>query len=602
MIGTAAFVSVAGYVTGTSIVRGTAFARDDPRVTVWYDKIRFSPDLRQVIHVRVQAEEEAAFIRSNMVEFVPADSSVSGGDPLRYRILAIQQSTRANESFDVELEFDACSSFIGQMGAGDVKLAWWDRWFEPRPGEEQHWEGEGDFTLAERDLLEPFKAKFLEALIDDFDGQGFTELNCAMLTLTSLSNSQLKVWSTVAPIYTGIRTSSFLNSGPHAFAYYDDKGGILRLPNGYDVINDPDSRLGLSASEIVDISAMEYPPYEFETVHDLQRRTIFKKKWIDQPGGGLGPIYDRPVAVNDQYAMWNNTMDAKPPSLKALVQKTYSLPLPRFSDGSSSARYNGLYYINYQGVKVGEVPLSLAGNSDGRLYIDPYINFSGDFYDLYLIAQDTGEKVHLLTIPCKHLPWVGDPYTEYCMRSQQWDREETAAQLENQRTQNRVNAATSAANSVTMGAISGNPLGILTGIASAGIGLIGSLFTEKSDADYNSKLQSITEGRAKDAAVSTYQIGSGTALIDYGITVDLWLPENCTTMEQLQTFSKHFGWKYAGLIDGSSVTLPANDTYFVKGTIWSASMHEDTVPICGPRLEKLKDELQTGRRMLQMNS
>jgi hypothetical protein len=492
-----------------------------------------------------------------------------------YWVVASGQSTRSAGSVSMILEFNPATSLIA---GGATLTGWWDR--TPTRMTATRFNVKDDSMELSRRIRAPTLPK-VYASQRELPGAQLVQTFWVQITFTSYLHPDEGYEMDHSTMH---RLGCFVGWDPTAdgsgwdYRVRDRSLGAITQPSIMSIITDIDEITGYPPSSVTDVSISIRCPYEYS-------HTVGSSS---SPGGiGLiGATSGTPVSGRE-YSSDHGTyrlyeLDYIPfaddPLLKKASAKTLSMSLTEMETDLGSVSLTDDY--GQRVASLSPSPLGSVGVVLGSVLT--YSDYTG-LYDI--ITLNSGQRI---TLTGGKLPWIGDSWQEYKVRSMDSDRSATQqaiSQASSQRYIDMANAAVGGIQAGAIGMLAGGPAGLAMGVSSAVTGIATSEAQRRlivSDLRFQ---QTLSEKRVRDSAPSFTQTGYG---LDYchaapkqGLSLELDMPAR-TTQAEYEAYIAEFGHPHTGL---KAVTLSGEG--FIKGRL-------PTPPVAGLKGELLNLQLVEG--------
>lgn len=383
----------------------------------------------------------------------------------------------------------------------------------------------------------------------------------------------------------------------------DANGNYLDFPTLSDIFTgDILTTTGLTASEILDVSITPYRPFDCMI---MQYGTVYR--FVMGGGTALDP---KPVQVkyNDgtkdalsKYAMYNLTSATGRLARPYQTQLTLSLSDMEYSCGQLSV-------MKGDGTIVQAIPTGLFDAIAGSgHYVNICTRVICDYCQIVMECQVTNagatdpELLFKFTVPCTHIPYIGNQWDNYRAYSMSYDREAMEFSLNQAKdalivnsaisiANSAISTATGAANQLAQGkSTTGTAISGASSMASTALGIVGNIYAyhqQKEAAQFN---QQLTERKTQTQPGNSYgaQYGLFNLLMDLEnpISVVVSLPFGLTE-DVFNEFIEDFGYANEGAKE-------LDITYgFYQGTIRTSPT------LTGPRLASLINAFNAGIRLI----
>lgn len=338
------------------------------------------------------------------------------------------------------------------------------------------------------------------------------------------------------------------------------------------ILNDIDTMTGLPSDSIVDVSVSARCPW----------KTSFSNPIYSIMAGSTpcAPVSDSPsysvIPIIGSGA--HDTTD-----------KANALTLTL----SDYERYCGRVMLTDEmGNDIAEIPTELFNSSNQLTY---YCYGSSDFGGLFTHFKYLD---NIIVMPEGRLPWVGDNWIDYQIRTMTYDREELARNISTVKQQYEIDAINAVGNAMMTSAVGAmsNPAGSLLGLAQMGLGLVTADMAKDMNIRDLYAAQSNKEALIKASPSNNYQVGYG---LDYchrsaqvgGAKLKIQTPANITSTD-FDNFVAYRGWpcnKYATITPS---------TGYLKGILYSVPVSGTDPAGNGTEIDALRREIANGVRIV----
>lgn len=597
MIGTVEFIKSAGSMTTAEYPLLSSDADMDAYVVKTYENVMFVEDLAQTLTM----PSFEGWSDCNMIRF--KQSSNSNPWVAYYWITDAVRSSDVDGATVFNLEFNPIATLLKKGGKLDG--IWLRSPFNYTPWKQQA-VASGTMSINRELKIATLMPKYYSS------------------STGTLIETMLWVSITATKNPDGVQGSYEIYGFPITLAddsiqslYYDGDGGhvasngtdadgnYLDFPTLSDVFTgDILTTTGLTASEILDISITPYRPFEC-----MVSKYSTGYRFVMGGGTALDP---KPVQVkyNDgtkdtlsKYAMYNLTS-----SVGRLVETYQTQTIVELSDMEYSC--GQLAVMKGDGTIVQAIPTGLfhaiAGSGH---YVGIYTRIVCDYCQMVIECQvvtvgtTDPELLFKFTMPCTHIPYIGNQWDNYRAYTMSYDREAMEFTLDQAKNALIFNSYMSMANAATgaiMGftgaaltggatAMNGASLNAISSVQSAGMGVISNIFAyaqQKEAAQFN---QNLTERQTQTQPGNAYgaQYGLFNLLMDIEnpISIIVSLPFGLTE-DIFNEFIEDFGYANEGAKE-------LDITYgFYQGTIRTSPS------LTGPRLASLINAFNAGVRLI----
>lgn len=345
-------------------------------------------------------------------------------------------------------------------------------------------------------------------------------------------------------------------------------------PSFHRIMNDFASiATNASTDKIVSINVSVRCPYEWiqtsgsgDARIDLVNRNNHKIKpkiYKDTglPAGADWVLYELETTEDDSPVPWSENM-------------TITLT-------ENELKYGAVNIIDESGIIINEIPNELFINGWMQVHVTTVSDYTGIYTDLEFLYNR-------IRIPEGKLPWVGDGWSEYQVRSMATDRESLELSINNAREQRNIDAIMSLSNagmSSAMGFAMGGPIGAAgLGLLTAGTGIVGSHLQGQLSERTAKAEQEIREKHQKHQLSNNYETAYGMIyLLDNNfksLMIATSMPANLNP-QTIDDHVKEFGYRTEGV---KSVTVQEGR---YQGRLID-------IPISGPKGDLLNAEFIEG--------
>lgn len=372
---------------------------------------------------------------------------------------------------------------------------------------------------------------------------------------------------------------------------------IHYYPSVHDIINNPDSILGIEASSILSINVTDRCPYKF---HQSSGQIYLVSSGTNKIDPQMTTYYQPiPGESGTYYCMYRFTGNDTTPINKESA--TFRL-LDKVFEANGTRIFKDRLGNTVGQMPTGNMTTEVSGNN--TYYVKNY--------NISCIPDITGFTYHLefsdgdVYIPCGHLPWVGNAWETYRAYDLAYDREalSNAIDIADKQFWNDIaTAGASAASTAALGAIGQGPMaaGAIVG-AGAQFGLSAlSASLNKDMVGMQLRMdQALTEHRMQGAPGTAYSPNSelkyilrnvGLALTDWKKTraeVYAQLPDVIT---DLNTYVTAYRNEYGYPVNQIGGALIRTGRY--QGRLLSATNSNS-----GPRFERLNEVFNQGFKII----
>ena len=356
--------------------------------------------------------------------------------------------------------------------------------------------------------------------------------------------------------------------------YFDTSAPLKNYPSLKEIMTEPETYIGVTASQIVDISISHRCPWMAYADGDFYM--------LKSDESEIGYLYPTVTVGNyicyDLDGIYSNV--SNPVEYTASVSITLS-DLERAS-GSVTIRDANCASLGSIPTAYGDkITASLSMISDWT-GISTYLDYGG----------------YRVTIPEGHIPWSGTAWAEYRAYSLAYDRQAMNNSIDYSNERVAVGLAQSAASTIqsaAMGAIGGSAAGTVTGAIGGAASFAISTWATLKESDISTReaqsTQALAERRVAGQPATPYNAGYGLLYCQQcqRSPASIWveMPANLTDSIDAD-YTACFGYPAEGL---RSVTF--GEGYY-KGMLYATSK------LKGPRFDKLNQTLQNGFRFKEV--
>lgn len=547
MIGTMEFIRCAGSLMTSEYPLLTADSDMDQYVVQTYSDVHFIEDMKQAVTM----PSFDGWSECNMVRF--KESGTDTPWTAYYWITDAVRSSTAQGCTDFMLEFDAPTTLLKK---GDTVNGQWLR----SPVNFTPWKQQNVIS----GTMGYTSKRYILSDMDDYDTWGDTYWVSITATKTP-DNEQGSLEIYGFPVILSDPVFADQSSG---YVTVMSSGDYGSFPSVQDLINgDTMERMGLTASEIQDISITKGCPFAFYTV-------------------GLGQFYLGTNASNHVdpiYIKYTDGSDTKNSvcvvyHISGSIGVQYFKPFKKETDitlTEMEATCGHFNIIDSNGSCLASIPSNWIVNNKLKIHTEVVVDFGQIYWRISIIHPTSGITLGIFQINDTHLPYIGSQWDNYRAYSMGSDRE--ALQFANEQAGKQ--AIATAVSSIA----SLNPLTIATTAAS-------SYFGYKQTENANNFNQNLSERRVQAQPSNGYNINYGlgyiintnrtpTALV---ISLPVGITESI-----FNEFVENFGYANEGEYE-----MPMNYGFY-QGTIYT------TPTMTGPRLVELINAMNAGIRMIK---
>lgn len=588
MIGTMEFIRCAGSLMTSEYPLLTADSDMDQYVVQTYSDVHFIEDMKQVMTM----PSFDGWSECNMVRFKESDTDTPW--TAYYWITDAVRSSTAQGCTDFILEFDAPTTLLKK---GDTVNGQWLR----SPVNFTPWKQQNVVS----GTMGYTSKRYTLSDMDDYDTWGDTYWVSITATKTP-DNEQGSLEIYGFPVILSDPVFADQSSG---YVTVMSSGDYGWFPSVQDLINgDTMERMGLTASEIQDISITKGCPFAFYTV-------------------GLGQFYlgiNASNHVDPIHIKYTDGSDTKNSvcvvyHISGSIGVQYFKPFKKETDitlTDMEATCGQFNIVDSNGSCVANIPSNWIVNNKLKFSTEVIVDFSQIYWRIKVIHPNSGVTLGIFQINDTHLPYIGSQWDDYRAYSMGSDREAMQFGIDQAKNQALANIADSAittvvglatggatfaagtavraaagANAATMNAANVAYQQQQMGTVSQGAsGIIGSIYgytqIEKS-AKFN---QELSERRVQAQPSNGYNINYGLGYVintnETPIGLVISLPVGITE-SIFNEFIENFGYANEGEYE-----MPMNYGFY-QGTIYT------TPTMTGPRLVELINAMNAGIRMIK---
>ncbi len=350
--------------------------------------------------------------------------------------------------------------------------------------------------------------------------------------------------------------------------FYDESAPIAEYPSLHDIMTEPETYIGATASQIVDISISHRCPWNV-----YQVSYFYMLKSDETTVGYLYPS----VSVGDYKAydldgIYSNVSNPVP------YTATISITL------ADLERASGTITIRDENcAAVGTIPCAYGATVSASL------SMISDYTGITTYLDYGGYRV---TIPEGHVPWSGTSWAEYRAYSMAYDRQAMNNSINFSNERVAVGLAQSAASTIqsaAMGFIGGDMTGGVAGIVGGATSYAISAWATQKESDISTReaqaTQKLAERRVAGQPATPYNAGYGLIYCQQcqRTPASIWveMPANLTESVD-QDYTTCYGFPAEGL---RSITVQEG---YIKGRIYDNGVTR------GPRFDRMNEALQNG--------
>lgn len=553
MIGAVEFLKLPGSISSVEYPLLTSASMDLTSVTVKrFANVKFTEDLVQDIRVPYFADySKCSMVRMNSE---------------LYWIVGYSQDTLTQSSITFRLNYNGPSS---RYHKGDTMYGIWERtgnerkcdWLQYTPfsGEESVYSSTTLPVIRDSGSLKRYYV------------QVTTKARFKKLTYADAQSAMNDTEQDRMTIYAFFADANAL-TGADAGAIYPNANDTAHVYPQISMVIDDIENLGISASNVVDISISERSPFPVGT----NTASTCNISGVD--------LSTNLVKVG-LYAFYR--LDPSLSGIDFINSTTISLP------GSGAiAMISRLDVVDESGSSVGSLPYS--ARSASTLKVTTFADFTG-IYTRIDATNGSNGRVATVCKPEGKLPWVGSTWEEYRAYAMAYDRQSVA----NANTLTTVKGITGMTSGIVGSAVGGAMVG---GVLGAGIGILGGMTTAISSTANIAAETSYARNEQKNLEKRT-QAQPGTAYApQYGRN---YIIQTCISPTKIQCmvplgalrntawitqYTQYYGYPDDGVWRG----LTAAKGYF-KGTLVTGSDGRT-----GPKFDRCNDIFQNGFRFIEV--
>lgn len=588
MIGTMEFIKCAGSLMTSEYPLLTADSDMDSYVVMKYDNVHFIEDMKQVMTM----PSFDGWSGCNMVRFTE-----SGTDTpwiAYYWITDAARSSTSQGSTDFMLEFDAPTTLLKK---GDKVNGQWLR----SPVNYTPWKqqaivsGTNAFTTHHELIADKMPIDYTMNLKPTL---------WVSITASKNPSGQQGTYEIYGfPIAGYTLTDIYADSTPRCNAPVLEGSTWGKFPSLHDIFGGETlSAIGLTTSEILDIAITPFQVFD----------TSYTNKCIalmDSSGNTIAPTRitynDGTSDVQGTYWVYNITGSIASKLVPHITTSTITLSASEMACGQISV-------VKGDGTILANIPTSWATETaDGTYEMTVKSQTIADYSQLNTLVRiirpdNTNLSKGLFTIPCDHIPYIGNQWDNYRAYSMSYDREAMQFGIDQARNAMIANVVTGVATAavgvatggvafaaktgVTAAAQVANTMGNVQTAASTGSGVIGSIvgyYQQKHAAEFN---QALTERRTQTQPGNAYNTAYGIfqlyMTMTWGLQIVISMPDGLDEAT-FNEFVENFGYANEGEYE-----MPM-DYGFYQGTIYTSPT------MTGPRLVELINAMNAGIRMIK---
>lgn len=488
-----------------------------------------------------------------------------------YWVVAYEIVTRNVNVITLGLKYNPVTSLLT---AGKTMKGIWSKTPTFRTKRTPQQIGNDEYKLTTRNVINGIEKYTINGIVYDVYFVQITSTQCVVPEYES--NSRFSIYGMFC-LHNPLKPFDNI-SEPLRIKIPISGGGYRTViyPKLFHIINNIDSSIGISWNSVVDISISKICPYDYQKVNG---EYLLKSQ---STSNTILPNVERAITINEgtggtSYAggFYFLEGDFKPANPKIITE---NMPTDEIT------RIAGKFKVNKNGINIVEIPRERVITTGFKLISKTYSDYTGIYTDIILKSGNNEEIIS--TIAEGKLPFVGDMYLEYVMRSQVWDRQEMNANIKKGQVDAINSAVSGIVSSAFGGAIAGGGIGAGVGIGGSAISGISAYYGYMVNRDYLKQMQQIAEGRVKDSVNNLFTTANGmNYLIKYNFSFDIYLPANISDSYILELT------KYGGYDSNHIGNLPVGGGYHM-GTL----LNVDGVAK-GHKWERLVDEFKNGVRI-----
>lgn len=600
MIGTVEFIKSAGSMTTAEYPLLSSDADMDAYVVKTYENVMFVEDLAQTLTM----PSFEGWSECNMVRF--KQSLNSNPWVAYYWITDAVRSSDVDGATVFNLEFNPIATLLKKDGKLDG--IWLRSPFNYTPWKQQA-VASGVMGLSRKEELGGLMPKWT---IDGLQHTVWVSITATKDPDATQGTYELYGFPAVVSQFNTAMQSLYYSGDAYRIHSMtkDSEGNYLDFPLLNDIFTgDSLTAIGLTTAEILDISITPYAPFvcdvAWNTLDDGTSRQNFGIK------GVLGAFSPDPVQVqyNDgtkdtlsKYGMYNLT-SSRGYWAKPLIQRTdLTISEMEYSSGQIVLMRGDGSILNT--IPTGYFELGMNNNYDVVLASRVLCDFCQIIMEIGVYApSDLKTPLMDFTLPCTHIPYIGNQWDNYRAYSMSYDREAMEFNLDQAKSALIFNSYMSMANAATgaiMGftgaaltggatAMNGASLNAISSVQSAGMGVISNIFAyaqQKEAAQFNQNLtERQTQTQPGNAYGASYGLFNLAIDIETPMTIGVTLPIGLTE-DIFNEFIEDFGYANEGAKE-------LDITYgFYQGTIRTSPT------LTGPRLASLINAFNAGVRLI----
>lgn len=473
-----------------------------------------------------------------------------------YTVVSVRENTRANSSIIFELRYNPVSSLLSSVTG-------LTGWFERTPNKV--------FPAGRINIPGTMKQSgfypFKNMECSD-SGEFFVVQISSKKSLKSSSNSVLTKYITYVHSYDGTERGFLV-----AFSGKDANNETVTGTWGSiaEAIHNPDESFGIPSDSIFDISVSRRSPWETVINGSEVNVKVGTKQGL--PNTTFTALDGRRINETEMIGLLNIN---KSPVAELIIELT------------DYQRYCGtITIVDETQNEIFTIPNDYL-DADNKAVI-PWYAFS-DYGGLYTLVNINDK---FITIPEGKLPWIGDAWKDYVIRSRDSDRQAMNHAIDMSRKQMEMDLVSGASNAMltgTLGAIQ-NPVGSVAGLAQFGMSAVSSAQQQQLSEWDAKKQQSISENRIRNSPSSNYQTAYGltylhNAIFGQGAGVKIETPSNFTE-EQFNQYVAYNGWPCNAM---ASIVVSSG---YIKGLVYNMEGN-------GMMGDRLRQEIMAGCHLVMI--
>lgn len=548
MIGKCEFIKSAGSLSTAEHPLIASDADMDAYVVATYENVVFFEDLRQSL--TMPAFE--GWSDCNMVRFTDNAGKVS-----YYWIVGAVRSSDVQGANVYDLAYNAVTSLLK---SGDTLRGQWLR----SPVNYTPWK--------QQNIISGTMAYGRETAICDTIPRGFLKTPVLWVSVTATKDP--------AGTQGTYEIYGFPVRGASLADIYSDDTSALRAdlgayPSLHDIFGGQSlSKMGLTTDEIMDISVTPFMPFETANI------TTDSFVLTDASGYVISPskvTYNNGTETAESECYMYNITSGIADDVQ-LHHTSGTIPLTDIEYACGS-----LNIVKGDGTILANIPTAWA--VDGAIVFDTQVVC--DYAQMCIVMRITdadGNDKTVLTIPCDHIPYIGNSWDTYRAYSMSYDRDAMQFGISQARDNATLSLIKSGANAVAAVA-TGNISGAV-GSAVNAVDTIQNQYLYEKAANFN---QQLTERRTQAQPGNAYNVGYGIFQLYMNmirpVRAIVSIPDGLT-QDIYDSFVSNFGYANEGEYDQ---TLKHG---FYQGTVYSSPT------LTGPRFNELINAFNAGIRLI----